>query len=395
MKILLITDNHSLIGGAERSFFDLKSRLQQKADLQVYSLGYGQKEENGNDYVILKAPRSNLAKLWWRLCFHPFLFIKLRKHLKRIQPDVIHLHTCKYYTPTLFFTIKDYPVIHTTHDFSAICPTAQNIHRDLSPCTKGFNWRCFFKHHVKHHLFTYLILVHLFHRTKKYLKRTIDAFTAPSPFLAGYLEKNNFQPVSYIPPFHPATQQLPINQIKPLHFLFAGTLGHHKGVHILLDEFAIACKVNPGLKLFIAGEGPLKNTLQQQAERLQIVNNVIFTGWQSSLKNLIAQSIAVIFPSIGLEAFGLSMTEAMQSGRAVIGANRGTISWLVKDNETGLLFDPCKSGNLAKKILALANNRELAEQLGKQALQDMEQRFDNDYTLQKLLTLYQKYALKA
>jgi len=62
MRILLINDHRIPLGGAERYFFELKSRLQNKKNITVFSIGFGDKEETGKDYAILKKSTSK---------FHP------------------------------------------------------------------------------------------------------------------------------------------------------------------------------------------------------------------------------------------------------------------------------------------------------------------------------------
>src|SRR5687768_4733870 len=127
MRILLITDNHTPSGGAEHYFFDLKNRLKNLSGFEIFSLGFGPKEEKGADFLVLKSLNSNMSKFIWRILFHPFIYLKLRNYIRKIKPDVIHLHNTKQYTISLLKAIKPYPVVQTIHDYSYICPTAQNI----------------------------------------------------------------------------------------------------------------------------------------------------------------------------------------------------------------------------------------------------------------------------
>ncbi len=100
--------------------------------------------------------------------------------------------------------------------------------------------------------------------------------------------------------------------------------------------------------------------------------------------------MAIIFSSVGLESFGLVITEAMSHGRAVIGSNRGPTAWLVEDQKTGLLFDPLKTGDLAEKILHLAANKNLAEEYGRASAEKMTGFMLNQEIIDKMLVLYAK-----
>lgn len=388
MKILLITDNHTPKGGAENYFFELKARLKKYPSIEVYSIGFAEKAASGEDYFVLKAARSNIAKLFFRLFSHPFVYAKLRKKIREINPDIIHLHNIKQYTAAVLKAVKPYPVVQTAHDFSAICPTAQNIHQNGEVCATGWRGNCFWLHRVKYNPWIYFLLVCAFLKLRKQLKTTVSHFLAPSPLLADYLERNHFKQAHYISPFkkEPATPSFA--NIKPYNFLFAGNLGAHKGVHLLIEEFALACRKNSNLRLMMAGSGPLQKTLEMQVKKLGIEKNVLFLGWQDDLEKFYEEAIAVIFPSIGMESFGLVITEAMSYARPIIGINRGTSAWLIDDNHNGLLFDPHKKGDLAAKILTLAGNVEKAKGLGMNGLLKLERFINNEASLDKIVGIY-------
>jgi len=201
MRILLITDNHILFGGAENYFFDLKNRLKALPDFQVYSLGFGPKEIRGDDFLVLKSLRSKLGKFVGRILFHPMIYFKLRNYVKKINPDVIHLHNTKQYTASLLPAIKSYPVVQTIHDFSYICPNAQNIHRNNEPCPSGLRKACFWQHQIKYNKLAYLCLIFVFLKTRNHCQKIIKKYIAPSPYLASYLKNNQFHDVTIIPPF--------------------------------------------------------------------------------------------------------------------------------------------------------------------------------------------------
>src|SRR5688572_21844399 len=134
MRILLITDNHTAMGGAESYFFDLKQKLKELPHMEVYSIGFDSRSSEGEDFYILKKLKSKIAKFFWQFIFHPGVYFKLRKQIKKINPDVIHLHNAKQYTISLLLAIKSYPVVQTIHDYTVICPTGLNIHRNQQPC---------------------------------------------------------------------------------------------------------------------------------------------------------------------------------------------------------------------------------------------------------------------
>jgi len=392
MRVLLITDNHTPTGGAENYFFALKNRLKNVPGMDVYSLGFGPCQEYGDDFYVLKGLTSRLFKLVWQLIVHPGVYFKLRKHIRKIQPDVIHIHNIKHYTPSLLHAIKPYPVIQTIHDYGAVCPSAHNIHKDWQPCPTGMRKQCFWQHQVKYNILTYLAQTVAFLKTQKQVKKTVKKFFAPSPELVEYLKINQFNDAVYIAPFINEPVNPSLITINPYHFLFAGNLGSHKGVYVLLDEFALACQKEPRLSLTIAGMGQEKKRMQIRIRQLGIEGHIHFAGWKKDLEEEYAESAAILFPSIWMEAFGLIITEAMNRARPVIGSNRGSPPWLIDDQQTGFIFDPSKKGDLAEKILKIAGNTELISTLGRNGKAKLETLIDNENILNQIIQAYQEVA---
>lgn len=388
MRILLINDNHTANGGAEKAFLELKARLKAIPSNTVFSLGFGKHAEHNDDTLILKQARSKPTRLFWQCVFHLPTYLKMKRVLNTFKPDVIHLHNMKQHTTTVLKAIQGYPLVHTTHDFSLICPTAQNIHRDLTPCHTGFTAACAKQHQVKFKWPLYWLMVMVFLKTRKQARACIDAYLAPSPLLASHLTKAHFTPAHVVLPFLPAIKaSAPV--INPKAFLFAGNLGEHKGCTLLLQAFMRAQAIQPKLMLYIAGLGPLENKLKAMVDAASLQANVIFLGWQANITPWIQHCAAVIFPSIGLESFGLTMTDAMSEARPVIASRRGTCEWLIDDQQTGLLFDPLTPGDLDQKILYLADHPELAKAMGQAGQAKLASLINNDAALANTMAVYQ------
>lgn len=194
--------------------------------------------------------------------------------------------------------------------------------------------------------------------------------------------------MTYVPPFKMETPPCFFENIKPYHFLFIGSLATHKGIDILFDEFALACRKNDALFLNVVGSGPEEESIRKKIQELKIQKHCQLLGWQKNPASFYKENIAVIFPSIGLEGFPLVITEAMNHARPIIGVNRGSTAWLVDDKKTGLLFDPLKKGDLAEKILDLAGNIELAKQFGTNGAAKIQDLIDNEEALNKIILIY-------
>ncbi len=388
-KILLITDNHNPDGGgAEKYFFTLKSALEKQANLEVYSLSFGPEDKIDNNSIILKETAKPLLRYFWRLFFNPFKYQQIRRAIKRINPDVIHLHNVKKYTISLLKAVRPYPVVQTLHDYACICPTGWNLHQNLQPCATGLHTDCVWQHRRDLNGIVYLGRLYAFLRLKTLLKKIVKKFIAPSPQLTNYLEQNNFPAPYYLPMFRANSKPLALENAQLRHFLYVGQLSPHKGVVNLINEFALACQSNPKLILKIAGKGNCEAQLQAKVHALKLQENIFFLGWCDP-EPLYEEAMAVIFPSIGLEAFGLVITEAMRHGRPVIGSDRGPTAWLVDNKKTGLLYDPLIPGNLAEKILLLAEDKKLVAEYGQNAAEKFNNMMGNEEIIARQMEIYQ------
>ena len=396
MKILLFTDDHlSDKRGAEKYFFALKNILKKNTDLQIFSFGFGDKKQYGNDYIVLKETSSKFLKHFWRIFINPIKYLQIRRIIKQFAPDVIHIHNIKKYTPTLLLALRGYPTVQTVHDFGLICPTHWNVHQDLQPCINRFSLKCAFKHRRHYHYISFFILLCQFYRTKFLLKKYVKQFIVPSPCMEYYFNLNGYKNVALLPHFkNPSDENVNTSIAMPnAIFLFLGPLEQQKGVHILLDEFYQAFQKNNRIILKIAGTGVEESSLRKKVHAWGLENHVRFLGWVDQPDTLYKACTAVIFPSVGLEAFGLVITEAMCHAKPVIGSDRGPTQWLVEDEKTGILFNPLKPGDLAQAILRVAANPALAQRLGKNGCEKLRQFPEEQQILDKIVGIYSQLAV--
>src|SRR5207244_3358095 len=137
-----------------------------------------------------------------------------------------------------------------------------------------------------------------------------------------------------------------------------------KGHIVLLRAFAEARKEVPGLRLDVAGRGPLEPALRALARELEIADAVRFLGHVSPIQGAIEDSAIVVVPSMG-EGFGMVALEAMERSRPVIAAAIGGLGELVVDGETGRLVEPGVAEPLRRAIVDLATDLGRAAEMGR------------------------------
>ena len=94
--------------------------------------------------------------------------------------------------------------------------------------------------------------------------------------------------------------------------------------------------------------------------------------------------------SIGTEAFGLVLIEAMACGTCVIGSSSGGIKEIIKNNVNGLIFQEKNPEELAVKIIKVLEDTKLREKLSKNGLMYARQNYNWNIISNKFLKLYDK-----
>jgi glycosyltransferase involved in cell wall biosynthesis len=187
--------------------------------------------------------------------------------------------------------------------------------------------------------------------------RRVDGAVSCSHFNASQIREHyHLSPVVVFNGFDPARfQPLPRDEesrakfASPSEFLvlYAGRLIRWKGVNYLLDALA---RLEPNVKLLIAGEGEERASLENQARELGLAARVFFLGRveQADLPRIYAIGDLVVLTSLEHETFSIVACEALACERAVVGTNIGGIPELVEE-----LVPPANPDALADKIRAL------------------------------------------
>jgi trehalose synthase len=99
----------------------------------------------------------------------------------------------------------------------------------------------------------------------------------------------------------------------------------------------------------------------------------ILSVQDSALVNALQRRAAVVLQKSVREGFGLTVTEAMWKGAAVIGGRAGGIVHQIEDGVNGVLVDSVEQA--AERIVTLLKDRALAARLGRQAKESVRSRF--------------------
>jgi glycosyltransferase involved in cell wall biosynthesis len=144
----------------------------------------------------------------------------------------------------------------------------------------------------------------------------------------------------------------------------ASRLVPHKGHSFLLEAHSEASRQVPGLRLLIAGDGPLRRDLEQEASALD--GTVSFLGFVEDIKRFMCACDVVVFPTQPelCEGFGLAALEAMAAGRPVVATAVPALPEVVGNEKAGILVDPRNAHELATALVNLAQSSALRQEMG-------------------------------
>jgi glycosyltransferase involved in cell wall biosynthesis len=137
-------------------------------------------------------------------------------------------------------------------------------------------------------------------------------------------------------------------------------LAEQKGLTYLLDAMPEIVKVYPDVSLVIAGDGPLKKELENQAELLGIRTNVFFLGLRLDINELLRVFDVYAMPSLW-EGLPMILLEAMAAGCPIVATDVGGNSCAIKNNHNGYLINPANPIEIKNAILSILQNPVLSD----------------------------------
>lgn len=170
-----------------------------------------------------------------------------------------------------------------------------------------------------------------------------------------------------------------------LRVLVAGRLVPRKGFEAVVQALAVAQRLEPEMRLSIAGSGPDEERLRELARELEVPAEFVGFVDQPELASVCARMDAFVLPSTQDE-FGFVLLEAMAAGLACVASPfAGATEDLILDGENGLVVDPRDRERLADALVELARDparrRRLAERAHRQALERTPRRTAEGYML--------------
>ena len=393
MKILLVNDYGSPVGGAEVLTFALRDALRQQGhDVRLFSSSAGTSADSRQAEYECYGTLSRFRTLLQTL--NPWAYLRLRHVLQDFRPDVVHVRMfLTQLSPLILPLLRHVPALYHVVWYRPICPTGTKLLPAGSSCREPAGLVCYRTDCVP--LQDWVVLwfqMWLWRKWRYVFKRIV----ANSRAVQESLITDGIEPVEVI---HNGVAVESITRVlssKPV-AVFAGRLVREKGVGVLLQALAMVIRRLPEARLLIAGDGPERATLVELSEKLGITTNVSFLGHlpKEKMDARFAQAWVQVVPSLWAEPFGLVAIEAMMRGTAVIASSMGGLGEIVEHGKTGFLVPPNDPHALAENLAELLSDRTKAESMGRSGRDVAEARFSLTRQCEQFTTIYQEMLERA
>ncbi len=405
MKILMCNSYNYSRGGAERCFMELSALLSAEGhtvipfctnDSRNITSPYSNYFVSPVDFPSqLKEQRGLIEKLrvGGRVIYSREAQKQIKNLIQDTQPDIAHIHGIAHeISPSILPIIKQagIPIVQTLHDYKLLCPNTSFIsHGEICEQCKPFRYFNVIRNRCKRESVTASTLsaIEMYvHKIFNLYEGYVDAFISPSQFLNRKLIEHRIENViHHIPNF------VDVDYLQPCYeperyFVYFGRLVRLKGIMTLLK----AMKHVESYQLYVAGGGELERSALAYVQEYEI-DNVKFLGHlpASELVPLLQKAAFTVLPSEWYENYPMAALESLACGTPVIGSNIGGIPEIVKDGFTGLLFETGNENELSEKINYLADNPQLAIQMGQNGRKQVEAINNAQIHYQQTMELYQ------
>lgn len=168
--------------------------------------------------------------------------------------------------------------------------------------------------------------------------------------------------------------------------LFVGRLAEKKGVQYLLPAFKTLHTKHPKARLVIAGDGPMKSTLEKQTATLGLNEFVEFPGYVSgdTKRETIENADIYVVPSIitasgDAEGLPVSLMEGLAYGKICVATNESGADDILTDSLDGYLVPEKNTDALADALTRAFTLSSAKHDAMSRAARDTAQQFSWDH----------------
>ncbi|MFM1987073.1 MAG: hypothetical protein RJA99_30 [Pseudomonadota bacterium] len=317
---------------------------------------------------------------------------KLRRLIADKRPDVAHAHNIYHHlSPSILPELKraGIPTVLTAHDVKLACPNNKMLANGrICEACRGHRYDHVVRQRCVHGSVAASAVIAMEAAVNAALgtwRKHIDRIVVPSRFLIDKLAEWGWprDRFTYIPNYVDARSLEP--RFAPGDYLvYFGRLSVEKGLPTV-----VAAAAESGAKVVLVGTGPIEDALRETVARTGA--QVEFAGYRTgeALHRLVRESRASILASEWYENAPLGVLESFAMGKPVIGARIGGIPEMVRDGETGWLFESGRVDELAARMRTARDTPDAGiETMGRAARADVEARYARERYVESMRALY-------
>jgi glycosyltransferase involved in cell wall biosynthesis len=172
----------------------------------------------------------------------------------------------------------------------------------------------------------------------------------------------------------------------------ASRLYPEKGHDTLIRAVAVARRNGCDLRLFVAGQGELREELEALARSEGLGDAVRFLGFVPNVRRFMGGCDMIAFPTTPRfgEGFGLAALEAQAAGCPVVATRVDSLPEVVADGETGVLVPPDNVEALAGALTELAGDPGRRRQMGTNGQERAVKAFSFDAMIDGTIKVYEE-----
>jgi glycosyltransferase involved in cell wall biosynthesis len=318
------------------------------------------------------------------------------QHIRKCGCDVVHADNTRSIL-RYFESGAQFPSVAVVRDLKFFCPRRTIIANSSYGSCNECRYQCL----DDLPLFQRPFIKKVFEANMAYrlgaLKRH-NIVVCTSPFLQELLHKSAGIEARVIPNpvklknnMHNTKRKTKTSKNGDKKLLFVGMFIYNKGVDIAIDVLDLLLKDRIQTKLFIAGQGLLKNLILEKAQVLNIDKHLELLGFLDLEELQYYYQIAdvLICPVRWPEPFGRVALEAMACGTPVVAYNLGGFSDTILDGETGFLAAPGNMEDFTSKVKMILLDDNLRKKMSKRCLQWAKKEFCVEKIARQYLKAYQ------
>lgn len=299
---------------------------------------------------------------------HPKYFWRLYKELKKEKFDVVHIHPEKAFVwHALIAKIAGAKIIvrtvHSIFNFNGILRIRKYFAR----------W------------FAREILKIKFHSISDSVQQVEeDNFSNPTKKIYNWIDERKFYPVNSLGEKKELRKRLGISEDKFV-IISVGACSPVKRHYFIIEALKKIIEKVPNVVYLHLGSGELLNDEMELAQKLGVIDNIIFAGQKENVRDYLAASDLFVMVS-EYEGLGNSALEAMFCGLPLIVYDTYGLRDVVIDNFNGTLLKDLNE--LDKKILQLYYSPEQRTTYSKNSINLAKEKFSMTKSVEELIRLY-------